>query len=185
MEDLPELFEKELLKKCLDPTDRALLARVARGFKAAVVASGLPLVRPQLKLKDFLDGSGERLAWAKANRCPWGKNACARAAGEGHLEVLTRMRELDCPWDGHTLLCASNNGHAKVLKWALKNGCPKLKISAVEEEAEDWEEQEPGVEVWGLEEAEAEEEEKEEEDTAEGEKVRPAHTVLRVGPSLL
>ena len=41
LEDLPELFEEEVLKQRLNPTDRALFARVARGCKAAVVTSGL------------------------------------------------------------------------------------------------------------------------------------------------
>ena len=39
-------------------------------IKEAVVTSGLPLVRPQLKVKDFV-GSVERLAWAELNGCPW------------------------------------------------------------------------------------------------------------------
>ena len=82
-ENLPGLFEEEVLKRWLDPTDRALLARVARGFKAAVLASGLPQARPvRLRVKDFV-GTVERLAWAKANRCPWNDRTCAFIAGCG------------------------------------------------------------------------------------------------------
>jgi len=42
VEDLPEVFEKEVLPR-LDPTGRALLARVGRGVGGAVESSGLPL----------------------------------------------------------------------------------------------------------------------------------------------
>jgi len=123
-EDLPDVFREELLKRWLDPTDRALLARVARGFKAAVVASGLPLVRPRLKLKDFF-GSVERLAWAKANRCPWSMPTCAYVAEGGHLEALRWAREIDCPWDWRTCACAAGGGHLEVLKWARgEQHCP-------------------------------------------------------------
>jgi len=119
-EDLPELFAEEVLKR-LNPTDIALLARVARGFKAAVVASGLPLVRPQLKVKDFV-GSVERLAWAKENMCPWDKRTCAYVAQGGHLEVLIWAREQECPCD----LCmrAAKGGHLEVLRWAWEQRCP-------------------------------------------------------------
>ena len=41
MEELPEVFEKEVLPR-LNPTDLALLARVGRGVRDAVVDSGLP-----------------------------------------------------------------------------------------------------------------------------------------------
>ena len=42
--------------------------------------------------------SAERLAWAKANGCPWGiwNNPCGWAAKGGHLEVLQRARRI-CP----------------------------------------------------------------------------------------
>jgi len=33
LEDLPELFEEEILKQRLDPTDRAMFARASRGCK--------------------------------------------------------------------------------------------------------------------------------------------------------
>jgi hypothetical protein len=96
-EDLPELFEAEVLKKWLtDPTDLAVLAQVGRGFLAAVVSSGLPRAGKrgsvQLKLKDFV-GSVERLSWAKANRCLWNAGTALYIVKGGHLGVLRGARE--------------------------------------------------------------------------------------------
>jgi len=60
LEKLPDLFEVELLKSRLSPTDRAVLAQVARGFKEAVESSGLPRGGRSegvlLKAVDFLVG---------------------------------------------------------------------------------------------------------------------------------
>ena len=89
LEDLREVFEKEVLKERLDPTDLAVLAQVGRACLAAVVSSGLPRAGKSegvpLMLKDFL-GSVERLAWAKQNMCPWNTRTCARVARRGHGE---------------------------------------------------------------------------------------------------
>jgi hypothetical protein len=41
---------------------------------------------PPLKLAEFV-GSVGRLAWARANGCPWGKRTCALAAAGGRLEA--------------------------------------------------------------------------------------------------
>ena len=80
--NLPEVFEKEVLP-LLDATDRALLARVDRACNAAVVTSGLAHAggsrEAPLKVQDFV-GSVERLAWAKANRCPWEEKTTALAS---------------------------------------------------------------------------------------------------------
>ena len=40
LEGLPKLFEEEILKQRLDPTDRALFSRASRACKAAVASSG-------------------------------------------------------------------------------------------------------------------------------------------------
>ena len=69
LEGLPDLFEEEVLKR-LDPTDLALLARVARSFKTAVVASGLPQAR--------------------------NSSSYVTAVGCGHLEVVKWAIEQGC-----------------------------------------------------------------------------------------
>jgi hypothetical protein len=78
-------------------------AQVGRPWLAAVLASGLPRlpkgVTVRLRLKEFCT-SAERLAWAKANGCPWGGTSwmqnglCAFAAEGGHLEAGTSTRPL-------------------------------------------------------------------------------------------
>jgi hypothetical protein len=58
----------------LDPTDLALLRQVDRACRAAGESSGLPRAgvneQVPLMVSQFV-GSVERLAWAKANGCPW------------------------------------------------------------------------------------------------------------------
>ena len=104
---LPDMFLEEVLKR-LDRVDLTMLAQVGRPWLAAVLASGLPRlptgVRVRLRLVEFCT-SAERLAWARANGCPWGvsrfwngsDNPCALAALGGHLEALRLAREHDCP----------------------------------------------------------------------------------------
>jgi hypothetical protein len=99
--ELPEVLAAKVLSQ-LDHTDLALFARVGPASRAAVVASGLPRAGTAaggpLKLKE-LCGSVGRLAWAKANDCPWGARSCALAAAGGRLEVLIWAREHGCSWD--------------------------------------------------------------------------------------
>jgi len=69
--DLP--FSREVLKKRLDPTDCALLARACYKCGEAVASAGV--VRADspgstFKVKDFVV-TVELLAWAQANGCPW------------------------------------------------------------------------------------------------------------------
>ena len=49
----------------------------------------------KLSLVSF-DGSVERLAWAKANGCLWGRWTCVLIA-EWHVDVLQWARERHCP----------------------------------------------------------------------------------------
>jgi len=69
-----DLFPKEVLER-LNPMARTMLAQVGRPWLAAVRASGLPRlpsgVPVRLQLAEYCT-SPERLAWAKANGCPWG-----------------------------------------------------------------------------------------------------------------
>mmetsp|Transcript_662 Transcript_662/g.1522 ORF Transcript_662/g.1522 Transcript_662/m.1522 type:complete len:159 (+) Transcript_662:224-700(+) len=97
LDGLGDVFEKEVLS-LLDPTDLAMLARVGCGCRDAVRASGLPRAGVKgkgevlLQVRHFT-GSVERLAWAKANGCPWTWRTCALVAGGGQLEVLSWARE--------------------------------------------------------------------------------------------
>jgi hypothetical protein len=125
LEKLPEVLEAEVLTQ-LEPSDLALVARVGRASRAAVVASGLPHAGPTggvpLKIKDFI-GSVELLAWAKENGCPWVVRTCAVIARHGHQQVLRRARELDCPWGESTCAATAEGGHLDVLVWAREHGC--------------------------------------------------------------
>ena len=126
LEDLPEVVERFVLP-ALDPSAIALLARVRRGWHAVVVSSGLPRAgiteRRPLRVTEFC-GSVERLAWAKANGCPWHEWTCRFAAEGGHLDVLMWAREHNCPWDRRTCTFAAKGGHLDVLMWAREHDCP-------------------------------------------------------------
>ena len=128
LDDLSELFEAEVLKQWLNPTDLALLARVGRGCRDAVRSSGMPIAGVKggacpLEVKDFV-GSLELLAWAKASGCPWNERTCALAAARGHLVVLKWAREHHCPVDEWTCAYAAWGGHLEVLTWAREHDCP-------------------------------------------------------------
>ena len=109
LEDLPEVVERFVLP-ALDATALALLARVGRGWRTVVVSSGLRCAGitegVPLTVTEFC-GSVERLAWAKANGCPWNEWTCALAARGGHVEVLKWAREHDCPWNASTCTYAA------------------------------------------------------------------------------
>jgi hypothetical protein len=73
LKEYPDVFEREVLKKRLDPTDCALLARACYKCGEAVASAGVVRAgSPGLtfKVKDFVV-TVELLAWAKANGCPW------------------------------------------------------------------------------------------------------------------
>ena len=135
--ELPQVLEKEVLAQ-LDSVDRTMLAQVGRPWRAAVVDSRLPRLPMtptwRLPLAEFCT-SVDRLAWAKANGCPWGvkdlyscsdhggRNPCALAARGGHRKVLKWARAHGCPWDDQTCTYAAQEGHLGVLRWAWMNGC--------------------------------------------------------------
>jgi hypothetical protein len=119
LQRFPHLFDKYVLER-LDPAARADLARTGSAFWDLVfprsifplgllhaetpAAAGAARV---FKLVDFL-GTDERLAWAKANGCPWDERTCRCAARGGHLEAL--RWEHGCPWhteQAHSLVEAA------------------------------------------------------------------------------
>ena len=59
------------------------------------------------------------LKWLRAEGCPWDEDACARAAGGGHLEVLKWLRAEGCPWSLWACEWAAWGGHQEVMKWLL------------------------------------------------------------------
>jgi hypothetical protein len=79
LEEWREVLVKHVLAR-LDPTDCAMLARVAKPWLAVVLANYLPRAGQggavRLKLVECV-GSVERLAWAKDNGCPWHERSCA------------------------------------------------------------------------------------------------------------
>ena len=73
LDELPDVCASVVLP-LLDATSRAMLARVNRACRTAVVSSGLTHAGASedspLELQNF-GQSVERLAWAAANGCPW------------------------------------------------------------------------------------------------------------------
>ena len=65
------------------------------------------------------------LQWARSEGRPWDERTCAKAAMNGHLEILQWARANECPWNGTTCAEAFTNGQIAVYLWALKNGCPR------------------------------------------------------------
>jgi hypothetical protein len=137
LERFPDLFLKEVLER-LDPTTRAPLAGAGSAFLEVVFPRSIfPFGLPTrayitggearvFKLGDFL-GSAERLAWARANGCPWNRRTCQLAAARGKLEALQWMREQNCPWISYSFgVCeaAAMGGHLAVLRWAREHDCP-------------------------------------------------------------
>ena len=80
-------------------------------------------VRVRLRLEEFCT-SAERLAWDKANGCPWDEWASETVARGGHLEGLRWAREHECPWNAATVCAyAAEGGHLEVVQWAREHGC--------------------------------------------------------------
>jgi len=122
MDEWSGLFEAEVLPR-MDPTSRAILAQVNRAGRDAVrLPAGLACagrtVGVPLKLVDFV-GSVERLAWAKANGCPWVAHTCRLVAVGGDLEALLWARAHGCPWHAGAWRLAALGGHLDVVRWLM------------------------------------------------------------------
>ena len=137
--ELPEVLAAEVLPQ-LDPTDLAMFARVGLASRAAVVSSGLPRTGEigggAFELEEFC-GSVQRLAWARANGCPWVPSVCALAAASGRVEVLQWAREHGCDWDENTCAEAAEGGHLEVLMWAREHGCPWEEVHEEDDDEEE------------------------------------------------
>jgi hypothetical protein len=102
LEAPPEVLERFVLS-ALDLG--GAIARTGRRWHDTVISSGLPRAGlaggMPFTVAEFYR-SVERLAWAKANGCPWNEWTCAWIAAGGHLDVLMWAREHHCPWDEQT-----------------------------------------------------------------------------------
>jgi hypothetical protein len=70
-------------------------------------------------------GNLEMVKYCVANECPINRNACAFAAGNGHLEVLKYLREeAKAPWDGWSVFFALEKNHPECVQYLFDNNCP-------------------------------------------------------------
>ena len=131
----PDLFEVEVLAR-LDPADRAVLAQVGWPWQRAVVRAAGPGRRDPLQIAgksagvplmvgDFV-GSVKRLAWAKANGCPWEARTCADAVLGGHMQSKRNLQleSLMVAARRHFSKAAVGGGNLEVLKWVREHDCP-------------------------------------------------------------
>ena len=72
-------------------------------------------------------GNLEMVKYCVANECPINRNACAFAAGNGHLEVLKYLREeAKAPWGSWTATRAASNGHLHILEYLVERKFDEL-----------------------------------------------------------
>ena len=63
----------------------------------------------------------EMVKYCVANECPMNEYACARAAENGHLEVLKYLREeVKAPWNWYTAAWAAQEGHLHILEYLVE-----------------------------------------------------------------
>ena len=66
-------------------------------------------------------GNLEMAKYCVANECAISTLTCAKAAGDGHLEVLKYLREeAKAPWDSGTASYAAENGHLHILEYLFE-----------------------------------------------------------------
>jgi hypothetical protein len=66
-------------------------------------------------------GNLEMVKYCIANKCPLDKQACARAAYNGHLEMLKYLHEeVKAPWGWTTASRAASNGHLHILEYLVE-----------------------------------------------------------------
>ena len=70
-------------------------------------------------------GNLEMVKYCVANECPIDKWACARAAKNGHLELLKWAREeKKCEWSAGPINAAARQGNLDMVKYCVANECP-------------------------------------------------------------
>ena len=67
------------------------------------------------------------LNYARANKCPWDKEACAYAIKNIGLSIFKLSKRKKCPWDVWTSRVVAECGRLDILQWVIKNGCPWCK----------------------------------------------------------
>ena len=66
-------------------------------------------------------GNLEMVKYCVANECPYGKETCACAAANGHLETLQFLhKEAKAPWDKETAAEAAEAGHLHILEYLFE-----------------------------------------------------------------
>jgi hypothetical protein len=82
-------------------------------------------------------GNLEMVKYCVANECPINEYACAKAAGNGHLEVLKYLREeAKAPWGSRTASLPANNGHLHILEYLVERKYDKYSEEACRNAAE-------------------------------------------------
>ena len=78
-------------------------------------------------------GNLEMVKYCVANECAISTLACAKAAGDGHLEVLKYLREeAKAPWDSHTAEWAAQKGHLHILEYLVERKYDQYSVLACE-----------------------------------------------------
>jgi len=82
-------------------------------------------------------GNLEMVKYCVANECPINEFACARAALNGHLEILKYLREeVKAPWDLRTASWAALNGHLHILEYLVERKFDQYNLFACKYAAE-------------------------------------------------
>jgi hypothetical protein len=82
-------------------------------------------------------GNLEMVKYCVANECAISTLACAKAAGDGHLEVLKYLREeVKAPWDRRTAAWAAGSGHLHILEYLVDRKYDEYDEDACEDAAD-------------------------------------------------
>ena len=122
-----DVFREEVLKKWLDPTDCALLARACWKCGEAVASAGLARAGDTYEVPFTLVaffGSDELRDWAKNNGCPWVADVCALAAKLGSWRRCSGRGRSTARGTSRRVHTAARHGHLEALVWARGHGCP-------------------------------------------------------------
>jgi hypothetical protein len=123
---------------CLDSKElgcdshaRSLFNRAAEDGKVEILIWGEEsgydlkhLLDENAMAKAALNGHIEVVKYMRQLDVSWNTVTCRNAALNGHLELLKWVRANHCPWNSWTCACAARNGHLELLKWARSNQCP-------------------------------------------------------------